>query len=47
VGYDGRKDSLSGAGFQGYLRVHRCHPGSVVRLEVLRDGEALQVDLRL
>jgi len=46
VGYDGRKLALGSLAFQNYARVHHFEPGSILKLEVLREGERKSVKVR-
>ncbi|MCZ6794113.1 MAG: PDZ domain-containing protein, partial [Planctomycetota bacterium] len=47
VSYDGKKEPLGAPKFEDYLRLHHFRADSVLRLEVLRDGEVRRVDVKL
>ena len=47
VGYDGKKPAaMSNGQFGAYLRLNHWRPGSVLRLEVLRDGKKRDIAVK-
>jgi hypothetical protein len=46
VGVDGRTEKLSAPKFQAYMRVHHSTPATTAKMDVLRRGERLGVEVR-